>query len=240
MMLKWDHIIHYVKNLESFDFPEQLLTIHDGGRHDALGTYNRLSYFDLSYIEFIDIFDRERVIQAAADDNERLSFAATLERTHDTEGFKRLCFRTDDIEALKDHFVSCGRKVIGPNKMARTKLNGEVISWQLLYIDDNSDRELPFFIQWEQSDEERQRALAPLFQPLTVKEIALEVTDLNERVTEWQELLGAEFKEGALHIPASPVFTVTEGTSDRILSITIQSGEDRTLTVHDACYQFVQ
>ncbi|TDM12826.1 VOC family protein [Macrococcus lamae] len=240
MMLKWDHLIHYIKNLESFEFPDQFLSVVAGGRHDKLGTYNKLSYFDLSYIEFIDVFDQSLVEKSAGDSNERLSFAATLKHTGYSEGFKRLCFRTDDIETLKDHFISCGRQVIGPNRMSRTKPDGEVISWQLLYIDDNSDRELPFFIQWNESDEDRKEALAPLFQQLTVKEIVLVTKDPAKLIAEWQDLLGAIFENGVLYIPESPAFTVTHGDSDGILSVTIQSHIEGTMTVRNGIYKFVQ
>ncbi|UTH13991.1 VOC family protein [Macrococcus equipercicus] len=240
MLLKWDHIIHYIKNLEDFEFPDELLLLQPGGRHEALGTYNQLSYFDLSYVEFIDVFDESLVKQAAVDSKERLSFAATLERTHYKEGFKRLCFRTDDINALKDHFVSCGREVIGPNKMTRTKPDGQVISWQLLYIDDNSVRELPFFIQWDESDEDREQALMSLFQPLTVKEIALVSKDKERTITEWQDLFGATYDGHALTLPGSPAFTITAGDFDGIRSITIASADAdvNEVTVHGATYLF--
>lgn len=117
MELKFDHIIHHVQNLNDANI--DFLKVINGGKHEQLGTYNKLSYTDLSYIEFIDAYDRTLVHKAAQSAEERLSFAASLEHTDYVEGFKRLCFRTDDIDALKQHFNQLGVKTIGPSRMQR-------------------------------------------------------------------------------------------------------------------------
>ncbi|WP_267894637.1 VOC family protein [Staphylococcus agnetis] len=54
--IELDHIIHYVKGLNHFEFPGEFLKIHKGGQHEKLGTFNRLVQIDLSYIELIDVF----------------------------------------------------------------------------------------------------------------------------------------------------------------------------------------
>lgn len=238
--IQWDHIIHYIKGLEGFEFPHHLIQLNEGGKHTALGTYNYLSYFGLSYIEWIDVFNQELVENAAAGD-ERLSFAATLSRTNYEEGLKRLCFRTDDIHTLKSHLENCGLTVIGPTKMSRTKPDGQVIEWQLLYIDEKRlDRELPFFIQWGKSDELRCRELKSLFQPLQITEIHIQTTNKKMFIEEWSAWLGAEYKEDYLQLEDSPKFYITEGPKEMITGVTIKGQLDQQLYVHGAIYQFYE
>ncbi|TDM14140.1 VOC family protein [Macrococcus bovicus] len=238
MKLQWDHIIHYIDGLDSFEFPDELLDLHKGGRHEQLGTYNYLSYTDLSYIEFIDVFDRD-LLEKAATDEQRLSFAATLERTGYEEGWQRLCFRTDDIEALNDHFISCGLATIGPSKMSRTQPDGQVISWQLLYIDDDrTDRELPFFIQWGESDEVRREQLAPWFQPLRVVNMTLMTQNKDQFIQNWTDWFNAKYDDNQLLIPDGPTFTLMEGDRESIEAITIAGIDHPSIEVHGATYHF--
>lgn len=42
MELKFDHIIHYINQLNQFEFPGKLLKLHNGGKHHQFGTYNQL------------------------------------------------------------------------------------------------------------------------------------------------------------------------------------------------------
>ncbi|WP_165980701.1 VOC family protein [Macrococcus carouselicus] len=239
MKLQWDHIIHYIDGLSSFQFPDALLQLVEGGCHEQLGTFNRLSYTDLSYIEYIDVFDKEVLRKAAAIDEQRLSFAATLERTDYEEGWKRLCFRTDDIESLNDHFISCGLSTIGPSKMSRTKPDGEVISWQLLYInDDRMDRELPFFIQWGEDDAFRAEQLQPHFQSARVADIAIMTQNKSQFIQNWMDWFNAQSKGNQLLIPDGPTFTLLEGDRERIESITLSGIQHPSLEVHGAIYHF--
>ena len=61
--VKWDHIVHYVNDIEEpIDlFKEKNLIAFRGGSHKQWGTYNSLSYFDLTYIEFLGIENRDLV-----------------------------------------------------------------------------------------------------------------------------------------------------------------------------------
>ncbi|GJM75605.1 hypothetical protein HMSSN036_78210 [Paenibacillus macerans] len=60
MMLKWDHTVQYVNDLDTpvEAFAKWGLTAFKGGSHKFWGTYNALSYFGLTYIEFLGIEDR--------------------------------------------------------------------------------------------------------------------------------------------------------------------------------------
>ena len=57
--LKLDHMIHYINQLQTFKYPGELLRIYDGGKHEKLGTFNRLVYLDNAYIELLDVYNAE-------------------------------------------------------------------------------------------------------------------------------------------------------------------------------------
>ena len=65
MELKFDHIIHYIDQLERFQFPGKLLKLHSGGKHHKFGTFNQLSYINGNYIEMLDVEDKEKLKKLA-------------------------------------------------------------------------------------------------------------------------------------------------------------------------------
>lgn len=249
MNIKFDHIIHYVKGVEDFHFPGNKLKIIPGGKHLSLGTMNRLSRIDLSYIEFIDIFDKALVETAMKDKDERLSFASSLGRTHYTEGFKRLCFRTDDINALNAHFKHLGLTTLGPLKMERITPDGELIQWQLLYIDEDRDFELPFFIQWGEGDEERFNALrSDMQQELSIDTIVIETYDFDSLAEIFVEWLGYEVMGGVINTyfllkkDGFPNIKIIPGNINKIRRLEIKTQDAAMVGEHlvnEAIYAFI-
>ena len=59
----FDHLVHFVENPnEAIEvLKEKGIHAIKGGEHQNGQTYNTLSYFDLSYIEFIGVFDKQRI-----------------------------------------------------------------------------------------------------------------------------------------------------------------------------------
>ncbi|QIH74934.1 VOC family protein [Macrococcoides canis] len=243
MELKFDHIIHHVHNLNEADI--DFLKVINGGKHEQLGTYNKLSYTDLSYIEFIDAYDRTLVHKAAQSAEERLSFAASLKRTEYVEGFKRLCFRTDDINALKKHFNQLGVNTLGPSHMQRVTPEGQIIEWQLLYIDEDRNYELPFFIQWGATESEPMQTLSPYFQGnLEIEGIDIETTDFNDMAEVYVEWLGYEVTSGVINSYfkleklGCPAIYLIPGNTDSIKRLKIKSDAPAVHHFRNAIYQF--
>lgn len=243
MELKFDHIIHHVHNLNDANI--DFLKAINGGKHEQLGTYNKLSYTDLSYIEFIDAYDRTLVHKAAQSAEERLSFAASLERTEYVEGFKRLCFRTGDINALKEHFNRLGVKTLGPSHMQRVTPEGQIIEWQLLYIDEDRNYELPFFIQWGATESERMQTLSPYFQGnLEIEGIDIETTDFNDMAEVYVEWLCYEVTSGVINSYfkleklGCPAIYLIPGNTDSIKRLKIKSDAQAVHHFRNAIYQF--
>ena len=240
-MIAFDHVIHYVKDLTHFRFPNDYLSLQEGGRHDTLGTFNYLSYFDLKYIEFIDIFDQTLVERASLDEKEYVSFASSLKRIGYQEGFVRMCFRTEHIEALKRHFNQLGLKTIGPNRMSRTKPDGTVLSWSLLYLEpiEGFDFELPFFIQWSEPEMEREGQLMRYFQPLDITDIFILAKDTKQMTQFFEKYLNFEHTEEMLVKVNSPNIHVMQGEANKIEHVKIKSElYNDTFKIHGGMYTF--
>nr|VUD34029.1 Uncharacterised protein [Raoultella sp. NCTC 9187] len=67
--LKWDHAVQFVNQPDEAiaTFADHKLNALTGGRHPGWGTWNALSYFGLTYIEFLAIYDRAELASAQAD-----------------------------------------------------------------------------------------------------------------------------------------------------------------------------
>ena len=156
-MYVFDHVVHAVKKPELALECLQQEGLHAvmGGKHDMWGTYNALSYFDLSYIECIGIFDEAKFEQAA---REKHSLHASIAK--DKLGLTRFAVRTTTIEQDAKTFREAGFDVSGPTAFSRTREDGTVVSWQLLYVGTPTTKvALPFFIQWDEADDVRRATL---------------------------------------------------------------------------------
>ncbi|WP_323709300.1 VOC family protein [Mammaliicoccus sciuri] len=248
MNLKFDHIIHYVDGIESIEFPHQYIQAIQGGKHTQLGTYNQLSYIDLHYIEWIDVFDAALARSYAQTEEGRLSFANTFKDEHVQEGFKRICLRTQNIDSVKTHLEQFDLDIIGPIEMSRTKPDGTTIQWQLLYLDDKQELNLPFIIQWGESDEEREASLEDNFHyNLSIDEVTIQVGNLQESSQNWQSWYGLKvietneefvklgFKEDDVAIK------LTEDAEEKYTTLTLSSTnikKDTRILYKGACYEF--
>ncbi|MER2128777.1 VOC family protein [Solibacillus sp.] len=156
-MYVFDHVVHVVKKPELAVECLQNEGIHAviGGKHEMWGTYNALSYFDLSYIECIGIFDDAQFEQAA---REKHSLHASI--AQDKSGLTRFAVRTTTIEEDAKKFREAGLEVSGPTSFSRTREDGSVVSWQLLYVGMPTAKvACPFFIQWDEADGVRRELL---------------------------------------------------------------------------------
>jgi hypothetical protein len=197
MNIAFDHLVHFVK-----DDPVhavELVKQHGfhavaGGRHEAWGTYNGLCYFDLSYIEFLAV--ENPIVARQATDNDLIRQA--LRELAVAEGLGRVAIRTDDIRQLAEYMRKQGLAVTGPLPGSRTRADGSVIKWSLLFPEyDAGKLPLPFFIEWEQPDEQRRldlqnrQVIAP--HPageLRLSYVAFAVSELEQTVNAWKNCLG--------------------------------------------------
>ncbi|MEB8374703.1 VOC family protein [Mammaliicoccus sciuri] len=248
MNLKFDHIIHYVDGIESIEFPHQYIQAIQGGKHTQLGTYNQLSYIDLHYIEWIDVFDAALARSYAQTEEGRLSFTNTFKDEHVQEGFKRICLRTQNIDSVKTHLEQFDLDIVGPIEMSRTKPDGTMIQWQLLYLDDKQELNLPFIIQWGESDEEREASLEDNFHyNLSIDEVTIQVGNLQESSQNWQSWYGLKEIEKSeddvkLGFKEDDVFIkLIEDAKEKYTTLSLSSTnikKDTRILYKGACYEF--
>lgn len=172
-----DHIVHFVDKPEKMPERTKQIGLHtvEGGKHKMWGTYNSLCYFGLSYIEFIGVFD-EQLLQKAA------SIPYTLHETYikngRKNGFTRIALRTMDIAKDAEKFRRLGFEIDGPTSFSRIRPDGSVVKWKLLHIGKGDcSFDYPFFIQWDDSNEER---FNQLVQNGTIQEHDLGQLEINE------------------------------------------------------------
>ncbi|WP_042473525.1 VOC family protein [Bacillus ndiopicus] len=161
-MYELDHIVHFVEKPERTLEEMKAYGFHavQGGQHKQWGTYNTLSYFDLTYIEWIGI-DNESQFEIAA--KQPYTLHETYEKKGRENGFARMAIRTTTIEQDAKMFRDAGLHVKGPERFSRTRPDGSVVSWQLLHIGHPEQRfDFPFFIQWDVSSEERRAEYSAL------------------------------------------------------------------------------
>lgn len=194
VQLKFDHIIHYIKHIDEFEYPGEVMKLSPGGLHNRYGTYNKLVYTDLAYIEIIGVNDEEKLKKVIKSNEGRVSFVAKIVQDNFEQGFKAIALRTNDLDKLKDEFEAKGLDVVGPIEMGRENKKGEQTSWRLLYLN-QSDAKLkpPFFIEWNKSEEERVEALENRFQPqFKIKAIEIQTTQQALVVNQWRDWFGME------------------------------------------------
>lgn len=190
MTLKFDHIIHYVDQLEHFNFPGDILKLKSGGNHHKYGTYNKLSYINENYIELLDVEDNEKLKKMAKTSEGDVAFATQIVQDQYEQGFKNICFRTDDIEKVKHSLEDKGVESIGPIAMEREGKKGNKVTWQLLYIvsNDVEDIKPPFFIQWDESDAVRRDKLKDEFQTnFSIEMITIKSSQRQQTVANFQQ-----------------------------------------------------
>lgn len=225
--IEFDHVIHYIDGLNQFEFPGKYLEIQPGGQHENLGTYNRPVQIDLSYIELIDIYHQGKMKQQSKTDVGKHSFATSIMENGYRQGFKKICFRTHDIEQLKAQFEARGLETVGPVEMTRENKKGQTIQWRLLYVANHQfDVIMPFFIEWHASDETREADLQEHFhQHLTLDMITVNTYQRQTMVDHWKQWFDMEEVESSdrytiLQTPAKKIkFKVMEDKEDGIEAV---------------------
>lgn len=201
-LFKFDHFVHVVQRPEDAKETLQSIGLHavDGGRHEHHGTYNALSYYGLSYIELIGIFDKALLEKHAEYDH---SLRATIVSSHYKEGGARIALRSNDLNKDAERFKKLGLEVIGPTPLSRKRPDGSVVSWKLLFAGKKGEYpELPFFIQWDETDEERADDLKqrgtiaehPLGH-VTLQSVGIATRNIELVTKRWSEFLQLEIGE---------------------------------------------
>lgn len=130
--MKWDHLVHYVNDLAK---PVEIFGAHGlvafkGGSHKDWGTYNALSYFGLTYLEFLGIENLE--LAKATEHNLVVKDAVELLPEH--EVLSRVVIRTDDIEEVAASLKAAGLSLSPIIDGKRLDNEGRLIEWRMMTI----------------------------------------------------------------------------------------------------------
>ncbi|MGJ3285015.1 VOC family protein [Klebsiella michiganensis] len=154
-ILTWDHAVQFVNQPEAAiqALSGQKLNVVAGGRHPGWGTRNALSYFGLTYIEFLAIADDAELLSAA----EKFLLSRDASRLlPDNEALYRVALRSDDIERTHTELHEQGLRVSPIVNGQRDDPQGNVIRWRIFTIDGDFDGLVyPFILQWGEEDDAR-------------------------------------------------------------------------------------
>ncbi|MED4227846.1 VOC family protein [Neobacillus cucumis] len=198
MQFFFDHLVWFFKKPEQAISPLKQRGLHVviGGRHESWGTYNTLTYFGLSYIEFLGI-ENLSIAEKHVENGLITHIVQQLAKVG-REGPAKVAIRTNQIEELATKLKAEGLTVYGPLTGERVRADGNVIRWSLLFPEYPENKvSLPFFIEWEKSDEERyseievQGLIGPhlLGQP-KLESVGFVVNNLDETLEIWKKLFG--------------------------------------------------
>ena len=166
-----------------------------GGRHDALGTFNRLVWLGDTYLELLGIFER------ALAERSWLG-APTMEMLSRGGGLTTWALATDtlaiDLAALRAAGSDLGDSIVGQRRRA----DGALVSWRLAVPARLGPSEPPFLIEhdaasaeWTPPDRATRLVLAhPLGGPVRLEALELAVDDVSRTGQRFARTAGLRFR----------------------------------------------
>lgn len=193
LVMKLDHVVWFTERT-----PEEAASQYPGavvgGRHEQWGTYNALLYLQNAYIEWLAI---ENTVVA-----EGSSHPLVMQLKHDLaaygDGWGTLCVSTEDIQALNKKLEEMGMRTSGVLDASRLTSSGTLKKWKMVFVDEEelTDLPAPFLIQWEESEQNRRKALlaegviTDEANAERISECALVTKDPERTLERWCTILG--------------------------------------------------
>jgi hypothetical protein len=165
------------------------LTPGGGGRHEALGTFNRLVWLGDTYLELIGIFDP------------KLAAASWIGAPADRAlaaggGLATWAVASDDLRADVDALRERGSDLSAPVHGERIRPDGQVVRWRLAAAP-KLDLELPpFLIEHDASSAEWTRADRAARQdgPARLTTLEIAVSDVSATIGQYLRTTGLRFR----------------------------------------------
>lgn len=198
MRVAIDHLVHFIHRppAEATElFRQAGYHAVAGGRHEAWGTWNSLSYVGLSYVEFLAVED-----EALASQSDNPLIRQLVMDREVGEGLGQIALRTTELDAIAERLRAKDLIVHGPVLGSRKREDGSLLVWRMLFLEDPNGNLLPpFFIEWQQTDEEREADLRrrKIIAPHpngshTWQSVGYAVTNLEEASRAWQYWLDCQ------------------------------------------------
>lgn len=249
----WDHTVHYVNDLNSAikTFAENGLHAFRGGSHKKWGTYNALSYFDLTYLEFLAIEDRELAEKSIG---VNCVVTDSVKLLPDHESMSRIAIRTDDIEATATSLKAQGITLSPIVDGSRLDTHGQLIEWRMMTLEGNFHGLVyPFVIQWKGTDLERLENLKAsgviTTHPtgdISLKSAVIYVSDPAAAAAHWGLLFDlpvTESGDGSVILPiGDKSFIFKKGDANQLKQLIFKTDaeglKDRTISIGEGEYLF--
>lgn len=219
-MFELDHVVYFTK-----ESPKEIIQKEAyygikpviGGQHLHWGTYNALFYTRSSYIEWLAVENL-----TIAENSDHPLIKQLLYDLEEKEGFSTLCLRSTNLEKMDRYFKKLGYKTSGILPSERKTVSGEIRRWKMLFIHQKIDQSLPypFFIEWEQEDDERfealrkDGALTEANEALSIQTCIFHVHEAEKKLTQWSRLLSLPLSGNKLKL-ANTVFEFIESTDEK-------------------------
>ncbi|SDC11775.1 Glyoxalase-like domain-containing protein [Pelagirhabdus alkalitolerans] len=242
--LVWDHTVHYVNDLEEArqHFEQQGITAFHGGSHKQWGTHNVLSYFDLTYLEFLGVENRE-LAESITDPNQVVKDA--VDWLPSDEGLSRVALRTNDIEAVRKQLIMHGINAspIMPGK--RYNAQNQLIEWKMMTISgDFQGLIYPFVIEWSDPDPDRYKMLKEngvisehSLGQLTMSEAIYFVPDPEMTVNHWSTIFSIEKTSPTSLKLGNQTFIFKQGKEAALKELVLDGSVDQLIEMNGARYR---
>ena len=166
-----------------------------GGRHDALGTFNRVVWLGDAYLEFIGVFDPDLA-------KDSWSGRPALRALETGGGFATWAIATDDLDADLAGLRAAGSSLGDARSGERRRADVALVRWRLAAAETLGPLEPPFLIEhdvsaaeWTQADRDARAAEAErLGGPLALDILELPVDDLNDASQRLLRTVGLRFR----------------------------------------------
>jgi catechol 2,3-dioxygenase-like lactoylglutathione lyase family enzyme len=228
-----DHLVIAVREVEAAAaiLERDLgLAVTGGGRHEAMGTYNRLAFLGDTYLELIGVFDRRLVLVSG-------TFAvarATLARLEAAgEGLATYALAVDDAAAEVARLRAAGSPIGEPVPGSRRRPDGEIVRWTCAFPELGPDRP-PFLIEHEPAGAEwgpEARATRAAFRhpgggALRLASLELPVTHAHAVAREYGTVLGIAFSEGWRAAVGPQETVLRPGGGEPVVTLTGEPGTE--------------
>lgn len=203
MLLGIDHLVIAVRDPDAA--AEALerdtgLAPTGGGRHEVMGTFNRLAFLGDTYLELIGIFDR-RLIESSV--TFAVGNAALAVLDEGREGLATYALATDDVAGDASGLRAGGSPIGRPVAGSRTRPDGGVVRWATAFPS-LGPAEPPFLIEHEYAgaewgDEARATRAAfrhPVGGRVRVTALELPVAEPAVTAAAYAKVLGLAFDPG--------------------------------------------
>lgn len=233
MLLGIDHLVIAVQSPEAA--AEVLerdlgLAVTGGGRHETMGTYNRLAFLGDTYLELIGVFDAGlvRSSQVFAVGNAALAFLDTR-----GEGLATYALASDDVRGDVARLRTAGSPIGEPVAGQRVRPDGEAVRWVTAFPELGPER-APFLIEHEmagaewgpEARSERATFRHPGGGRVRLASVELPVTDPGSAAREYGTVLGVAFSEGWRTVVGEQQIVLREGVEAPVVTLHGETGTE--------------